>query len=220
MAAVADAQRQQITLPVKIRACQLHRRGLQLTEARQPGEQVGRCAQHFFEVLGGVCRDLTAKPARGHVQKHLVANLAQVDWPCRHIQQRQCLSRLQGHPGSLGEIIGGAQRQQCQAGLRMRLPHGFGHIAQSTVAASCHHMGVASRQRLGNQPLRITRFPGHPHIQRPAPLTLGEDGLAHIFVHRLLAVQDHHCLTHHASPKGPLIADLDHRRGQIAACTS
>ncbi|MNH17998.1 hypothetical protein D3C79_776870 [compost metagenome] len=80
-------------------------------------------------------------------------------------------------------------------------------------------MAVASRQRLANQALRVTRLPGDTHIQHPAGIAQVANGAAQRFIHRLLAVQDQHCLAplHRASPRKMTNPDLDHRRTLIVA---
>ncbi|VVN46955.1 hypothetical protein PS664_05913 [Pseudomonas fluorescens] len=194
LATVADAQRQQLALPVEVRAFQLTIGGLQLAEARQAGEQISRAAEDFLQVFGGIGRDLAAEAASGHVQENLPADLAQVDCPGRHIQQRQGLGRFQRHTGGLGKIIGGAQWHQHQAGVALGLGHGFGHVAQGAVAAAGNNVGIPAVQGLLDQPLSVTALPGHPHRQLPTLLAPGQHRRAHVLVEGLLAVEDQQCL--------------------------
>lgn len=122
LAAIADTQCQQVPLPVEIRPLQLDRGRLQFAEACEAGEQIGRGAQDLLQVFGRIGRDLATEPAGGHVEEQLVAGLAQVYGLCRHVQQGQRSGRLQRNAGSLGKIVGGAQRQQYQAGIGPGLP--------------------------------------------------------------------------------------------------
>lgn len=103
--AVADPQRQQLPMPVKIRALQLAIGGMQLAEARQSGEQVSRSAQHLLQVFRGVRRHLAAKSARRHIEKHLATHFPQVDRLRRHVQQRECLSRYQETPAARAKSL-------------------------------------------------------------------------------------------------------------------
>ncbi|MNH12003.1 hypothetical protein D3C79_715340 [compost metagenome] len=194
LTAIADAQGQQLALPLKIRTMQLDRSGTQLAEARQPGEQVGRGAQNLFQVFGGIGGHLAAETTGSHVQKHLPTDLAQIDGLRRHFKQGQGLPRLQRHPGCPGKVVGRAQRQQHQAGSAIGTRHGLGDVAQRAITASGHQVRVAGCQCLLDQALGITSFPGQAHVQLPATLTQGSHRSPNRFIHGLFAMQDHQCL--------------------------
>ncbi|MNE04341.1 hypothetical protein D3C80_968670 [compost metagenome] len=112
----------------------------------------------------------------------------------RDIQQGQRRCRLQGDASGFGKIVGRTQGQQGQAGLGSGQAHGLGHITQRAVPATGDDMAVARCQCLGDQPLGVARLPGNPYIQHPAAIAQVAHGAAHVFVHRLLAVQHQHCL--------------------------
>ncbi|VVN42759.1 hypothetical protein PS683_05605 [Pseudomonas fluorescens] len=190
LATIADPQGKQLAFPMKIGAIQLGVGSLQLAEPRQAREEVGRTAEDLLQVLGGVGGDLAAESAGCHVEEDLPADLAEVDGPWRHIQQRQGLVRLQRDAGSLGEVVGGAQGHQHQAGVGLGLGHGFGHIAQGAVAATGDDVGVAISQGLRDDALGVAALPRDPHRQFPALLTPGLHGCAHVLVKGLLAVED------------------------------
>ncbi|RMO67873.1 hypothetical protein ALQ35_05692 [Pseudomonas fluorescens] len=194
LASVADTQREQVALPVKVRPFQLAISGLQFAETRQAGEQVGRAAEHFFQVFGGVGGDLAAKTASGHVEEYLPAGLPKVDGRWRHIQQGECAGRIQRHPGGAREIIGGAQRHQHQAGIGLGLRHRLGDIAQGAIAATGNQVGIAVGQGLIDQALGVAALPRDPHRQLPALFAPSLHGSAHILVEGLLAVQNQQCL--------------------------
>ena len=105
------------------------------------------------------------------------------------------MSGLQGHTGRPGKVIGGAQRQQHQAGLGIGQCHRLANITQSAIAATGNQPGVAALQRLAYQTLRIPGLPGQPHRQFPPRRPLLLNGSAHVFVERLLAVQNQKSLT-------------------------
>ena len=107
---VADSQREQFTLPMKIRPLQLTVSGMQLTEPGQAGEQVRSATQDFFQVFRRIGGDLTAKSTRRHVQENLPAHFAQIDIRRLDVEQIQRLRRLQRNTGGAGKIVGSAQR--------------------------------------------------------------------------------------------------------------
>ncbi len=182
LAAIADAQCEQIAAPVEIRPRELAMSGVQFAEARQAGEQIGRATQHFLQVFGRIGRHLAAKTTRGHVEKQLAAHLAQIDSARRHVHELQGLRHIKRHSGSTGKIVGSAQRQDGQTGLGFSQRQGFGNVTQGAVTAARHNMPVPGRQRFIDQTLRIARLPGQPNIQLPALLALVCDSITHVFV--------------------------------------
>ncbi|KAF1012127.1 MAG: hypothetical protein GAK32_00342 [Pseudomonas fluorescens] len=190
LAPVADPQRQQLATPVEARPLQFCTGGPQLTEAGQAGEQIGGAPQHFLQVFGRVDSHLAAETARGHVEENLIARLPQINPLCRGIEQRQRPGGLQCNAGGTRKIIGGTQRKQYEAGLRLGTGHGFGDIAQGAITTTGNQVGVTGRQGFINQPPGITGFPRDPHGQIPTLLAPGLHGGTNLFVEGLFAVKD------------------------------
>ncbi|MNY06369.1 hypothetical protein D3C86_1391230 [compost metagenome] len=190
LAPIADAHGNKLALPEEIRPAEAAKGRAHLGKAGQACEKIGRAAEQALEVFGGVGGDIGAKTARGHIEEKLTIDLTQIDRLRRRIQQCQGLERSQRQPRGIGEVVGGTQRQQYQAGPGLRQRHRFGHLTQQAVATPGDQDRIAGLQRLADQPAGVTRLPGDPHIELPAILTARLHRGAHLLVAGLLAVQD------------------------------
>ncbi|MCY1535601.1 hypothetical protein D9M68_710130 [compost metagenome] len=159
-------------------------------EVGQAGEEIGRAAEHLLQVLGGIGGDLRAEAAGDHIKEEMAIGVAQVDGPRLGIEQRQCGIRLLGNARRAGEIVGGAQRQQHQAGVVPGQGHGLGHLAQGTVTAPGDQGPVARGQGFVHQATGVPALPGDSYRQVPARITARLHCRTHLVVGGLLAMQD------------------------------
>ncbi|RMR08064.1 hypothetical protein ALP93_05444 [Pseudomonas syringae pv. helianthi] len=205
LSAVANTQRQEIATPVEIRACKFAVGGVQLAEPCQTCKQIGRAAQYLFQVFGGVGRHLTAKATGGHIEEQLATYLPKIDGTWWYIHELQGSGYIKRHPGSTGKVIGSAQRQNSQTGLRFSQRQGFGDVAQRTVTAACHDVPVPGRKCFADQSLGIAGFPGQPHVELPALLAFVGNGITHVLIECLFTMKNEHCpaLCHDTSSAEP-----------------
>ncbi|MNG06204.1 hypothetical protein D3C84_894320 [compost metagenome] len=128
----------------------------------------------------------------------MTIGVPQVDGPRLCIEQRQRCIRLRGDARRAGEIIGGAQRQQHQAGIALGQGHGLGHLTQGAVTSSGDQRAVAHGQGLVHQAAGVAALPGDPYRQVPPRIAARLHRRTHLVVGRLLAMQDQQgfALTH------------------------
>ncbi|MNF92011.1 hypothetical protein D3C84_746390 [compost metagenome] len=124
----------------------------------------------------------------------MAIGFSQVDGPWLDIQQHQRCIGLQGNARGAGEIIGGAQGQQHQAGVALGQGHRLGHFTQGAVTAPGDQRPVARGQGLVHQAAGVAALPGNPYRQVPARVTARLHGCTHLVVGRLLAMQDQQSL--------------------------
>ena len=122
LAAVAQSQCEEFTLPLKIRPPEMPLRRTHFREPGQPGEQIGGAAQQFFQVLRRLGGHLGAEPAGGHIEEIAVVHLDHIHRPGGVVEQRQRFSATLTADSGLGfELIAdcGATGITVQVALRV-----------------------------------------------------------------------------------------------------
>ncbi|MCY1533112.1 hypothetical protein D9M68_684240 [compost metagenome] len=163
-------------------------------EVGQAGEEIGRPAKDLLQLFGSIGGDFRAEAAGDHIEEEVAIGVSQVDGPWLDIQQHQRCIGLQGNARGAGEIIGGAQGQQHQAGVALGQGHRLGHFTQGAVTAPGDQRPVARGQGLVHQAAGVAALPGNPYRQVPARVTARLHGCTHLVVGRLLAMQDQQSL--------------------------
>ena len=181
--------RRGIRPPIRSQALEAPKGRMHLGKARQPGEEVGRAAQHLLQVLGRVGRDLRTEAAGGHVEEQPPIRLTQVDRPgCRPTAPapRQAATARRLHGRSRWRCPG----QQRQARVLPGQGHGLGDIAQGAVATAGDQGPVTGVQRLADDAPGVAALPGDAHRQFPSRIATRLHGCAHLLVQCLFSMQD------------------------------
>ena len=214
LAAVADAQRDEIARPCEVLGFEARVAGFDPAHARQSADDVSQAAEHLLQAFLGLGGDGRTETARRQIDAPVLRAVGFDAQQIHRLRRRRThqVERRFGVDRNLrggGEIVGGPQRQHRQRRQRIGRcvtpGQRIGQLAHGAVAAAGDHRARLRGDGFVDVTSGVARFPGDPHRQPQAAPAHRFHRQPHVVVVRLLAVEDQPGVGIGCAPRGRTI---------------